>query len=114
MYTIYYIRYTIYYILPYTLIYRHLAAKELLQLTKPILLQRKKTDTDANEQKLIELPPKTELVVWIPLSKQQRELYRGYIDRKQCLLEDINASGAGAGAKVYPVEIITHLRSLAR
>ena len=82
-----------------------MAAKKLLSLTQPILLQRKKTDKDEHNQHLLQLPSKTEFAVWMPLSTQQRELYTAYLKHKK---------ENSCDSTLFPVEIIGHLRCLAR
>jgi hypothetical protein len=88
-----------------------LAARALLDITRPIILQRKKTDRDEQTQKtLVELPPKTELTVWVPLSSCQRASYSTYLDHRatrECLSKHESRNS-------YPVEVVGHLRSLTR
>lgn len=80
------------------------AAKNLLNLTKPILLQRKKCELPSND--LLRLPEKIELVVWSPLATSQRELYEQFVDSRQFSLA-INRS-------TCPVEVINHLKTVCR
>jgi DNA excision repair protein ERCC-6-like len=101
-----------------------IAAKNLLKLTKPILLQRKKcelisTSTAAEEEEdgggvgasgakggLMSLPEKVELVVWTPLASTQRELYEKFLQSRQFLVAVNRAT--------CPVEVINHLKTVCR
>ena len=87
------------------------AAKALLNITRPLILQRKKTDKDeATQKSLIELPTKTELTVWVPLSTSQRASYGAYLEQRQTL----DSLAKHEERNSYPVEVIGHLRSLTR
>ena len=57
------------------------ATRNLLRLTKPILLQRKKCEIPNN--KTMQLPTKVELVVWSPLATSQRVLYEEFLHSRQ-------------------------------
>lgn len=80
------------------------AAMNLLKLTRPILLQRKKCELPSNE--LLQLPEKVELVVWSPLATSQRELYEQFLDSRQFSIA-VNRS-------TCPVEVINHLKTVCR
>ncbi len=84
-----------------------LAAKSarqiLTDITKPILLQRKKKE---QPKESLKLPQKMELVIWINLSTQQRTMYERYFESRACS-KAFNTSR-------YPVEVITYLKTLCR
>ena len=80
--------------------------------------QQKKSDTTRNQHEvsnntivgaqkvILDLPEKTELAVWIPLSAPQRQLYEEYLSTRDV---------ASALERVhYPVEHINHLKTLCR
>ena len=56
-----------------------LTAQKLLNLTRPIFLQRKKSVL----QNEISMPLKTEVAVWIPLSYEQRNAYEHYLQSEK-------------------------------
>ena len=80
------------------------ASKQLARLTRPILLQRKKSDQGMEE--VLNLPQKTELVVWTALSSTQRKIYEKYLQTREVELA-VNRSQ-------YPVEVINHLKTVCR
>eukprot|EP00605_Chrysophyceae_sp_TOSAG23-4_P002158 GSChrysophyteH1.ASY1.ANO1.2386.1 assembled CDS len=93
---------------------------ELAKTISPVMLQRKKENVDKNSQKgacgdtladggeTDDLPPKTELAVWIPMAPSQRLQYQMY-------LQSCAASVALRKDKEhYPVEHINHLKTLCR
>lgn len=79
-----------------------IAAQQLLQVLQPILLQRKKCE----KGDILKLTEKNEIVIWVPLSNKQRDIYQSYIHKREVInaLERAN----------YPVEIINHLKTLCR
>ena len=79
------------------------AANSLMAITKKILLQRKKCEQPSEALKL---PNKTEVVVWVPLSSEQRSIYENFIASKTFKYAMIRST--------YPVEIINHLKTLCR
>ena len=90
------------------------AAARLRALVEPFLLRRRKADV------LTDLPPKTELVRYVPLSAEQRRLYDG---AEQRLREDLNAQkrqnasranrrGHMAEAEKSSVEVLAELTRL--
>ena len=90
------------------------AAARLRALVEPFLLRRRKADV------LTDLPPKTELVRYVPLSAEQRRLYDG---AEQRLREDLNAQkrqnasranrrGHLAEAEKSSVEVLAELTRL--
>lgn len=74
------------------------ARRSLMMLVKPYMLQRKKSDE-------LQLPPKTELVLWIRLSTQQRQLYEQYTTTNS--YEDMFRR-----SNSFPVEAIAHLKNI--
>ena len=74
-----------------------------MAVTKKILLQRKKCEQPSEALKL---PQKTEVVVWVPLSTEQRTIYQEFIASKTFKYAMIRST--------YPVEIINHLKTLCR
>lgn len=80
------------------------AIKLLVNLTKPVLLQRKKKEKFASS--ILKLPNKKELVVWISLSSEQRSMYSQYVGSGKFRSILTQAS--------YPVEVINYLRTLCR
>jgi len=80
------------------------ASKQLAQLTRPILLQRKKSDSGMDA--VLQLPQKTELVVWVALSSHQRRIYENYLQTREVEMA-VNRSQ-------YPVEVINHLKTVCR
>jgi SNF2 family DNA or RNA helicase len=80
------------------------AAKNLLALTKPILLQRKKCELPASA--LMQLPTKVELVVWSPLATSQRVLYEEFLQSRQF--------DKAMHRSTCPVEVINHLKTVCR
>ena len=80
------------------------ANQRLTRLTRPILLQRKKSD--AGMESLLKLPCKTELVVWIGLSTAQRHLYEAYLTTRE--------AKTALSSKTYPIDVINHLKTLCR
>ena len=74
-----------------------------MTLTKKILLQRKKCEQPSEALKL---PLKTEVVVWVPLSTEQRTIYQEFMESKTFKYAMIRST--------YPVEIINHLKTLCR
>ena len=80
------------------------AAKNLLALIKPIILQRKKCELPSNAQ--LNLPTKIELVVWSPLATSQRELYEQFIHSRQF--------STALNRSTCPVEVINHLKTVCR
>lgn len=80
------------------------AAQNLLALTKPIILQRKKCELPSNDQ--LNLPTKIELVVWSPLASSQRELYEQFIHSRQF--------STALNRSTCPVEVINHLKTVCR
>jgi SNF2 family DNA or RNA helicase len=81
-----------------------IAASNLLALTKPILLQRKKCELPTNG--VLKLPTKIELVVWSPLASSQRSLYEEFLQSRQF---DI-----AVHRNTCPVEVINHLKTVCR
>jgi len=79
-----------------------IAAQQLLQVLQPILLQRKKCE----KGDVLKLTEKNEIVIWVPLSNKQRDIYQNYLHKREVInaLERAN----------YPVEIINHLKTLCR
>jgi len=55
---------------------------------------------------LPQLPDKIELVIWIPLSTQQRELYQQYLATGNFKEIVVRAE--------FPIEAVTHLKSVCR
>eukprot|EP01035_Chromulina_nebulosa_P018311 gene18311-23997_t len=80
----------------------NVAINKLLSLIRPILLQRKKCE---NEE-LLKLPSKFEVVIWIPLSTQQRNIYESYLKSRSVSMV--------LKKSTYPLEIINHLKTLCR
>ena len=80
------------------------ASKQLAVLTRPILLQRKKSDSGM--ETVLHLPAKTELVVWVAMSTTQRRIYEKYLQTREVELA-VNRSQ-------YPVEVINHLKTVCR
>lgn len=80
------------------------AIRLLVNLTKPVLLQRKKKEKFASS--ILKLPNKKELVVWISLSTEQRSMYSQYVNSGKFRSILTQAS--------YPVEVINYLRTLCR
>lgn len=80
------------------------AIRLLVNLTKPVLLQRKKKERFASS--ILKLPNKKELVVWISLSTEQRSMYSQYVNSGKFRSILTQAS--------YPVEVINYLRTLCR
>jgi SNF2 family DNA or RNA helicase len=79
-------------------------ARDLLtRATKPILLQRKKKE---QPKETLQLPEKKELVLWISLSTQQRNIYEKYMYS--------TTYSRAFSRSTYPVEVITYLKSLCR
>lgn len=74
------------------------ARRSLMMLVKPYMLQRKKSDE-------LQLPPKTELVLWIRLSTQQRQQYEQYTTTNS--YEDLFRR-----SNSFPVEAIVHLKNI--
>jgi superfamily II DNA or RNA helicase len=90
------------------------AAKKLKQITSLVLLRRSKSEVNMNKACHAEaktednLPKKTEIIIWTPLSKPQHQLYDIYLTSAKVL-------DAISGARVnYPVEIINHLKTICR
>ena len=78
------------------------SAVKLKKLLKPILLQRKKVDFEH----VLQLPQKTEVVVWVPLSSKQRDMYRKYLGGRQ--LQKVLSQST------YPIEAVNYLKTLCR
>jgi SNF2 family DNA or RNA helicase len=81
-----------------------IAASNLLTLTKPILLQRKKCELPTNG--VLKLPTKIELVVWSPLATSQRSLYEEFLQSRQFDM--------AVHRNTCPVEVINHLKTVCR
>jgi SNF2 family DNA or RNA helicase len=79
-----------------------IVADNLVKTIQPVLLQRKKCE----KQDILQLPDKVELVVWIPLATQQRELYQEYLSTRAFKEIVRNAD--------FPIEAVTYLKSLCR
>ena len=77
-------------------------ADDLLVKTRSILLQRKKCD---NED-VLRLPSKREVIVWTNLSPLQRSMYEDFI-RSKVFNEALNRRN-------FPVEVINRLKTLSR
>lgn len=73
-----------------------------MKKVRPILLQRKKCEKSA----LLKLTDKVEVVLWVPLSQKQRQVYCQYLGGRE-VTQALNRVG-------YPVEIINHLKTLCR
>lgn len=79
------------------------AIKCLTQMTKPVMLRRKK---GTQRQQRLQLPEKKEIVLWIKLSSQQRELYQSYIKT--------NVHGCTWTTSLSAVEVSTRLMAICR
>lgn len=89
-------------LLPNITEYRRLDEQKIAKMIKPFLLRRLKTDV------LLELPDKLESVVYNDLSKEQKKLYIGYLQRMQ-------ETVLGYDAKTFQknrIEILTGLTRL--
>ena len=82
-----------------------LAANKLMHITRPILLQRKKIEN----KHILKLTEKLEMVVWIPLSNKQRQLYEKYLHNNEAIESVLTGE-----RKNYPIEVINHLKTLCR
>ena len=82
-----------------------LAASKLMRITRPILLQRKKIEN----KHTLKLTEKLEMVVWIPLSQMQRQLYEKYLHENEAIESVLTGD-----RKNYPIEVINHLKTLCR
>eukprot|EP01038_Epipyxis_sp_PR26KG_P004727 gene4727-6632_t len=85
-------------------IYREQAecsTKLLMNITKHIVLQRKKCDFEA----VLALPDKVDIVIWIPLATKQRDMYESYLKSRYDYLQNLNA---------YPLEAINQLKTICR
>jgi len=79
------------------------ATKLLMRLSKPVFLQRKKSEQPKDA---LQLPPKTEIVLWIALASEQRQVYDLYLQS--------SAYNNAFERSTYPVEVVTYFKSLCR
>jgi len=83
------------------------AAEKLLEMTRHVVLQRKKCDLiESMASTVMKLPVKVELVVWVPLSSAQSSMYEDFIHSRQF--------SKALHRSTCPVEVINHLKTVCR
>ena len=78
------------------------------QLIGRVILQRKKCEL--NQLQALNLTSKVEVVVWVPLSTSQRQLYEKYLANRHVQ----QTLQSAQERKCFPVEVVNNLKTISR